>query len=132
METSRKRKFEKWAGIAYAAGFVISTLHDFYSEGGFFDNSSFFRMKPLQITLTHALVFAHAYFVSKGKAWAKVVMVVFLVYGAFRAIDGAGLPVFWETGALTIAHAFFQWTLNAAIFALLILSFRPSNLHQPE
>lgn len=69
METSRKRKFEKWAGIAYAAGFVISTLHDFYSEDGFFDNSSFYRMKPLQITLTHALVFGHAYFVSKGKVW---------------------------------------------------------------
>jgi len=132
METSRKSRYKKRAAIAYAAGFVISTLHDFYSKDGVFEQTSSFWMKSIQIALAHAFVFGHACFVWKGKVWAKGAMILFLVYGAFIAIDGLGLPVLFETGAVSIAHAFFEWTLNAVIVALLILSFRPDNPYHPE
>ena len=132
METSHKRTYEKRAGIAYAASFVISTLHDFYSKDGVFNQTSSFWFKTLQIALPHAFVFGHAYFVWKGKVWAKGAMILFLVYGAFTDIDGLGRPVLLETGAVTIAHTLFKWTENAVIVALLILSFRHNKLYHLE
>ena len=128
MNVAQKRTLEKWAGIAYAASFAISTLFDYRTRTGYFDNSSDETPSPASLALVHALVFAHAYVVWKGKTWAKVLMLVFLTGLAAAVITSA------VQGKIFVpnAHALFQWGLGLVEVILLVLSFRRPRHTSPK
>ena len=124
MDIAQKQTFEKWAGIAYAVGFVILILFGYYMHTGYFKYGSDETPTPIQLAFITAFMFGHAYFVWKGKTWAKVLMAVFLVVILVDSIMAAIIPGVQGETSFSIAHNLIRGGLCAIEVTLLMLSFR--------
>ncbi|MGI4863025.1 MAG: hypothetical protein ACRYFZ_03825 [Janthinobacterium lividum] len=124
IKPSNKRKFEMWAAYTDAFGVILSSVFGYITHTGLFDQHREKPGTPGQIAVVIGFLLAHAFFVWKGKVWAKSLMLFFIIGGAAYSFYAANTGQHPSTDTAYNAHNIIQWIIQIATAILLILSFQ--------
>ncbi|UOQ97118.1 hypothetical protein MUN81_17990 [Hymenobacter sp. 5317J-9] len=124
MKSSKKRNYEMWAAYVWWLSLAISSTFGYLTQSGVFDKNLEKPASPVVLFFFHLMMAGFGYLVWKGYRWAKMLMLVALIYGVGAAIynfsKGQGMVLLHSPAG---NHTVVQWVLALVTATLLAFSF---------